>query len=318
MPFPNYPDYLDHAYGYENLENASFFPSTKHYNDRLTKFNFKYLFQRALSVLNFKIPQAWERGFFMNTLYAVGYLIILPTDEFGVIPQFGNVYGYDVFYQPARADVRNPVFDEYGITNKYTNLRIGRDCLMLRLSPTYTGITSICKYYSELLSDAQTSLRVNLTNTKFAYIFGARNKQQAESLKRMYDDLVSGEPAVFVDKELYDENGKLAIDVLSQDVNGVYIGSQLLNDIRGILSDFDSMVGIPNYNASKKERLIVDEVNMNNFETQALCFTWLDMLKQDIARINDKYALDLAVDFRKEALPDAARNDNATNALQPG
>lgn len=316
MPFPNYPDYLDHAYGYENLENSSFFPSTKHYNDRLTKFNFKYLFQRALSVLNFKIPETWERGFFMNTLYAIGYLIILPTDEFGVIPQFGNVYGYDVFYQPARADVQNPVFDEYGITNKYTNLRIGRDCLLLRLSPTYTGITSICKYYAELLSDAQTSLRVNLTNTKFAYIFGARNKQQAESLKRMYDELASGETAVFIDKELYDENGKLTVDVLSQDVNSVYIGSQLLNDIRGILSDFDAMVGIPNYNAGKKERLIVDEVNMNNFETQALCFTWMDMLKQDISRINAKYGLDLSVNFRKEALPDASRNDNAADAVQ--
>ena len=132
----------------------------------------------------------------------------------------------------------------------------------------------------------------------------------------MYDDLASGETAVFIDKELYDENGKLTIDVLSQDVNSVYIGSQLLNDIRGILSDFDAMVGIPNYNAGKKERLIVDEVNMNNFETQALCFTWMDMLKQDISRINAKYGLDLSVDFRKEALPDASRNDNAADSIQ--
>lgn len=315
MAFPNYPDYLDHAYGYENLENSSFFPSTRHYNDNLTKFNFKYLFQRALSVLKFGIPKTWERNFFLNTLYAIGYLIILPTDEFGVIPQFGNIYGYDVQYQPARADVRNPIFDEEGITNKYTNLRIGRDCMLLRLSPTYTGITSICKYYAELLSEAQTSLRVNFCNTKFAYIFGARNKQQAETLKRMYDNLASGETAVFIDKELYDENGKLAIDMLTQDVNAVYIGSQLLNDIRSILSDFDAMVGIPNYNANKKERMIVDEVNMNNFETQALCFTWLEMLRQDMERINSKYALDLSVNFRKEAMPNAPRNDNAVNPV---
>ena len=40
-----------------------------------------------------------------------------------------------------------------------------------------------------------------------------------------------------------------------------------------------------------------------------------DILKQDIARINKKYALDLAVEFRKGALPDAARNDNAANAV---
>lgn len=310
-----YPDFLNYAYGVENLDSSSYFPSTRHYNDRLTKFNFKYLFQRALSVLKFRIPDKWEQNFFMNTLYGVGYLVILPTDEFGIIPQFGTVYGYDLSYNPARADVVNPIFDEMGISGKYTNMRIGKDCMLLRLSPTYTGISSICKYYAELLSEAQTALRVNLINTKFAYIFGARNKTQAETLKNMYDKLASGETAVFIDKELFDEDGKLSVQMLTQDVSSVYIGSQLLNDIRSILNDFDSMVGIPNFNYSKKERLNVPEVNMNNFETEALCFTWMDMLKKDIKNINEKYGLDLSVSFRKEALPDAFRANQSSDSV---
>lgn len=300
--FSNYPDYLQHSYGYENLENSSFFPSTFHGSDNaLTRYNFKYLFQRALSVFDFNIPKEWEKNFFLNTLYGIGYLIVLDTDEFGKICQFGNIYGYDLYYQPAYATVVNPLFTERGIANKYSDMRVWKDCALLRLSPNYRGIYDICRYYAEMLATAQSSLHVNLLNTKFSYIFGAKNKQQAETLKKLYDNIASGESAVFIDKSLYDENGNLTVATLTQDVASVYIGGNLLNDIRNILNDFDSMVGIPNSNTQKKERLIVDEANMNNFETKALCYVWKEMLDKDIERINKMYNIKLSVDFRKGA-----------------
>lgn len=311
--FSNYPNYLDWSYGWENLENSSFFPSTYHGKDNLlTRYNFKYLFQRALSVFDFTIPAVWEKNFFLNTLYGVGYLIILPTDEFGTIAQFGNIYGYDLYYQPARATVVNPIFTEMGIGNKYSDLRIWDQCGLLRLTPDYSGIFKICSYYAEMLATASASLQVNLLNTKFAFIFGAKNKQHAESLKRVYDDIASGQPAVFIDKNLYDENGELAVATLTQDVSSVYIGSQLLNDMRQILNDFDSMIGIPNSNLQKKERMIVDEANMNNFETRALCYTWKEMLDKDMKRLNQMYDLGLSVKFRKEAV-DIDQTDDLDN-----
>lgn len=311
---PNYPDYLSYSYGWENMENSSFFPSTFHASDNaLTRYNFKYLFQRALSVFDFTIPDNWEKGFFLNTLYGVGFLIVLDTDEFGKICQFGNIYGYDLYYQPAYATVVNPVFDETGINNKYSDMRIWDRCGLLRLTPDYSGITRICRYYAELLATAEASLQVNLLNTKFAYIFGAKNKQQAESLKRMYDDIASGQSAVFIDKSLYDENGNLTIATLTQDVNSVYIGGNLLNDIRNILNDFDSMVGIPNANTQKKERLITDEANMNNFETKALCYVWKEMLDKDMKKLNSMYDLNLSVKFRKEVDNAQSVNNSSDN-----
>ena len=312
--FSNYPDYLQHSYGYENLENSSFFPSTFHGSDNaLTRYNFKYLFQRALSVFDFNIPEEWEKNFFLNTLYGIGYLIILDTDEFGKICQFGNIYGYDLYYQPAFATVVNPVFTERGIANKYSDMRIWKDCALLRLSPNYRGIYDICRYYAEMLATAQSSLHVNLLNTKFSYIFGAKNKQQAETLKKLYDNIASGESAVFIDKSLYDENGNLTVATLTQDVASVYIGGNLLNDIRNILNDFDSMVGIPNSNTQKKERLIVDEANMNNFETKALCYVWKEMLDRDIERINKMYNINLSVEFRKGANEFDSGGDNSVD-----
>lgn len=315
--FNAYPDYLQHSYGYENMENSSFFPSTYHGIDNsLTRYNFKYLFQRALSVFKFQIPESWEKNFFLNTLYGIGYLIIVPTDEFGTICQFGNLFGFDLYYQPAFATVVNPAFMEAGIDpNKYSRMRIGEECQLLRLSPSYTGISDICRYYAELLATAQTSLHVNLLNTKFSYIFGAKNKAQAETLKKAYDNIASGEAAVFVDKSLYDDEGNLNIATLTQDVNSVYIGGNLINDIRGILNDFDSMIGIPNANTSKRERLIVDEANANNFETRALCYVWKEMLDADIEQINAAYGTDLSVEFRKDVNTDAPGNDNSPDIM---
>ena len=90
------------------------------------------------------------------------------------------------------------------------------------------------------------------------------------SFKKLYDKLASGEPAVFVDKKLYDENGNLSVQMFNSAVKNIYIGDQLLEDIRSILNDFDSCIGIPNSNLNKKERMITDEANMNNFETKSL------------------------------------------------
>ena len=298
------------------MENSSFFPSTFHGADNaLTRYNFKYLFQRALSVFDFTIPKEWEKNFFLNTLYGIGYLIILDTDEFGKICQFGNIYGYDLYYQPAFATVVNPLFTEKGIGNKYSDLRIWDKCGLLRLTPNYKGIYDICRYYAELLATAESSLHVNLLNTKFSYIFGAKNKQQAETLKKLYDSIASGESAVFVDKSLYDENGNLTVATLTQDVASVYIGGNLLNDIRNILNDFDSMIGIPNSNLQKKERLIVDEANMNNFETKALCFVWKEMLDKDMERLNKMYDLGLSVKFRKDGVSNVAGADNPIDTI---
>ena len=57
------------------------------------------------------------------------------------------------------------------------------------------------------------------------------------------------------------------------------------------------------------EKLIVDEANMNNFETKALCYVWKEMLNKDMQRLNKMYDLELSVKFRK----DGVSNDTGAN-----
>lgn len=299
-------------YGAKNMENSSFFPSTIHVNCRLTDYNMRYLFQRAISVFDWTLPETLSRNYFLYTLYRNGYGFVFNTKDFGTIYNHGGLSGYDIYYQPAYAVVANPLLKDN--PDFYAHMRIGEDCEIIKLTPDYIGIIDICKYYAELLATATSSLITNLFNTKFAYIFGVKDKTMSETFKKMYDEITSGNPAVFVGKKLFDENGNLPVTVLESSVKNVYIGNQLIEDIRAILNDFDSYIGIPNSNLNKKERLITDEANMNNYETKSLCYLWLDTLKADLKQVNKKYPdFKIDVKFRREVMNNA-ESDSSINS----
>jgi hypothetical protein len=51
-------------------------------------------------------------------------------------------------------------------------------------------------------------------------------------------------------------------------------------DIKKVLNDFDTTIGIPNSNTEKRERITTDEVNSNNVEALTLVEMWLDNMKK--------------------------------------
>lgn len=304
---PNSLKYANMVYGIQNMENVSFFPSTVHLDSKLTRFHYRYLLQRAISKFKWTLPKYISRNYFLYTLYIIGYGFVFNTEEFGTIFNHGTLDGYDVFYQPADAVVSNPLL------NKIRIMRIGEECSIIKLNPDYHGISDICKYYAELLAMAGSALQTNLINSKFAYIFGAKNNTVAQTFKKIYDDIASGQPAVFADKKLYDDNGNLSIQVFSQDVKNTYIGDTLLQDIRNILNDFDSIVGINNANTQKKERMLTDEVNANNFETNAISYVQFDTLKDSIEQSNKMFPdYRFNVEFREEDRTDGQQLENNT------
>ena len=104
---------------------------------------------------------------------------------------------------------------------------------------------------------------------------------------------------MFADKQLFGPDGKLAVNLLTQNVAQNYIGDKLLEALRKIEIEFFSRVGIPSANTDKKERLITDEVNANNVETYALTSIWMDTLKDCIKRVNSMFNLNISVEFRQ-------------------
>lgn len=281
-------------YNYINAETSRVTPSTVHVKDSgLCRYFTKYLLQKAMSVFEWDLPETWNKDYFLYVLYCWGYVAVVNTDKFGVIPQGCGLKGYDVFYAPTHAVIANPLLS--GILEP----RIGTQCALLKLQPDFSGILDLVGHYAEQMALASQSVSVNLLNSKLSYVFTAKTKALAESLKKMYDQIASGEPAVVIDSRIKNADGEETWKSFEQNVGGNYIVTNLLADLRKIEAMFDTEIGIPNANTDKRERLIQDEVNANNIETYSKCAMWLENLQDACKRVNDMFGLTISVRWRE-------------------
>ena len=222
-------------YDYQNAIISQTTPNTVHVkNVGLTRFFQRYLLQKAISVFKWKMPATWSRDYFLYTLYCWGFVAIFNTDKFGVIPQGCGLKGYNVFYQPRSVIIQNPLI------NRTLEPEIGRNCVLLKLQPDFCGIMDLVGFYAQEMALASEAVDVNLLNSKLSYVFTASNKNAAESLKKLYDRIASGEPAVVVDKALYNDDGTVCWEAFQQNVGQNYIVSDLLSDLRKIEAEFDT------------------------------------------------------------------------------
>ena len=281
------------TYDYINLYSASRSPSTVHVkNPRLARYFRKYLLQKAFSVFKWTLPEEWDRDYFLYTLYCRGFIAILNTARYGTICQECSPGGYNLYYRPSYVIVTNPLIRET------LTLNIDRDCVLLKLQPDYSSIMDIVGYYADQLALASEAMGVNLVNTKSGVVFGADGKAQAETFKKMFDNLSEGDPAVVIGKKLLNDDGSPNWFPFVQNVKESYVTSDILSDMRKIEAMFDTEIGIPNANTDKRERLISDEVNANNVETATRCELWLETIRKGLKKANEMFNLQLAVDWR--------------------
>lgn len=280
-------------YDYANTTIATLQPGLIHCSDNSLQWFFaRYLLKEALSVYEWTMPENWSENYFLYILMCRGYIAVVETDAFGVIPQECGLYGYNVMYQPTHAIISNPLLKG--------NLKpqIDKDCVLIKLQPDYTGILDIVLHYANLMACASESTTVNLINSKFSYMFFAENKAQAETMKKVYDDFSSGKPAVVTDKNLLTDDGKPRWQLFTQNVTQNYITDRNLAVMRRLKEMFCTEIGIPNTNEDKKERMLTDEVNANNIETYSKVSLWLDEMKKSCEKARKMFGINLSVKLR--------------------
>ena len=276
-------------YTYINAVNGQKNPSAIHtQNIGLTKFFERYLIDDFLGQWEVKLPETWAYNYTMYTLVYFGFLAVINTDKFGVIPQHCNLYGFDVMYQPTTAQIINPL-----IPNAI-DARIHRDTELIKLFPDFGGIYDLIQFYAEKMALLSEGIDVNIINSKLSYIIGVDNKSSAETFKKTIDKVTSGEACVVTGKELFSEDGTPMWTTFTQNLKQNYIASQQIEDLKKLKLMFDTDVGIPNANTEKKERLTDDEVNSNNIETQTKIELIADSLKESAERVNKMFGTDIS------------------------
>lgn len=289
-----------------NLVNSCYSPnSVIKRNNATYNLYCRYLYDKLKAVFTFKLPDTFGEEIFKNTLFANGYVTVLPTDKFGLLAQWGVGGGYTVNFTPRFVLVANPLLPE--ISGR--ELVIDEDCCIIKLTDEWSGVIDLVAYYAEKMALASQAVDSSLVNSKIAYIFAAKDKAQAQTFKKALDKIYDGEPAVIMDKSLFDEEGKPAWNAFQQKPKDVYLVTDLLADLAKIEDEFDTRIGIPNANTDKRERLISDEVNANNVETAILAEEWLDNIQKGCKRVKEMYGADISVDWRYK--PDVRKSEQS-------
>lgn len=280
-------------YDYINSQVWDHVPSTVHVKDSaVTHYFVKYFLQKAIAVFKWKLPDEWHKDYFKYCLYCYGFIAVINTDKYGVIPQHCTLTGRDVFYAPTNAVIANPL-----LKGNLTP-RIDEECSLIRLMPDYGSIMDIVWYYAGQMALAMETASVNMFNSKLSYMFFGNGKASAETWKKVFDQIAAGQPAVYPDLKMRgDADGKFW-EPFCQDVKSNYIYSDIICDMRKVEAEFDTRIGIPNANTDKRERLITDEVNANNTETKTLASQWLEEIKYGVDKTNKLFGTNITVDWR--------------------
>lgn len=272
------------------------------------------LFQRAISTIDFKgLPDTWEasvRDFFYWCVFSYGYVGVFNTDEFGLSFQPGAFYGFDFYYQPTDFIVANPKLQK--------TFYIHKDCEIIKLTPDYRGIWDIISYYAMLLSQLDSGINSSIINNKFAWLLGAKNKGAAETLKKIFDKIAAGEPAVVFDKSLLEQDPESKEDPLTlmerSNLKQSYITTDLLMDRSTLLSSFDAEIGIRSLPYNKKERLVTAEAESREQDSTARLEVWKATLDSSLKLVNDMFGTDiraeLTYDKKEGGLDNGTSEDN--------
>ena len=267
---------------------------THNINNETAQYFAQYLLQDLFSVFKWNLPAEWNKDYFLYNLYLRGYVGVINTPVYGTIVQAGSLDGRDLYYQPKYFRVTNPA-----ITGDIVRT-VGTNCTIIKLQQNYRSVCDLLKFYITKLSLMAEAIDMNIVNSKLAYVFSVDNNAASESFRKMFDKINSGEPAVYVDKNLFNDDGTPRWNVFTNNLAQNYITPDLLSDMRKIREMFLTEIGIPNANTDKRERLIDSEVNANNVETRSLADLWLENLKECCTRANEMFNINISVDWRND------------------
>ena len=264
------------------------------------------LFRKAMSIYKFEnVPNNWDYDYFVSVLLSLGFICVTDT-ALGIIPLRCGLTGINVYNHPTTAIIANNVLGNLERT-------IDEDCTIIKMSHTYrSDIMPICDRYATLLSECDSSISVNLMNSKVAFIALCSSKQVAASMKLMYDEISSGKPAVFVKGDQI--NGD---NILYNHVKENFIAGDVQLLKRKLMSEFLTEIGVNNTNTDKRERLTDNEVEANNGEIQLNAGYWFDNIKEGIEQTNKMFGLNIEVKLKNtfNTESEAVENDNVSAAL---
>lgn len=274
-------------------------------------YNFYYesLLHVCYSLFTFEnLPDNWDRDYLLNELLLNGVVCVTDT-ELGVLPLRTSFTGYNVYRKPTKCIISNEVLGTMDRT-------IGNDCVLLNIGwefDHFVNLRTLITFYSTKLAECDASITTNLMNSKVAMLFIGNDNAEIQSMKKAYDEFSKGSPSVFI-------KSKSTInkpDVFFNNVRNTYIVDSLQDSKDDIYNEFLSYVGIKTANTDKKERMNIDEVNVNNEQALSHVESWYYNLNREIDKVNEMFGLDIRVSINYDKKTDDEQVEQEESEDEP-
>lgn len=291
--------YVPMNYEQINNINSMYIPSNIKYLDTvICNFWERSLFQRAMSVIDIKVPDEWSgnvKDFLYYCLFRWGSVAVFDRPETGLAFNPGCLKGYNFYYQPTSYVIANPAL------KTSLDLVIGKDCAIIKICPDYLGIWDIIVYYAQKLSMLDSAINMSIINNKLAWVIGARNKSFAQTIKKIFDKIMRGDPLVVYDAKMQDDpqTKKEPWQFLERtNIKNSYLTTDQLQDFQTIINNFDAEIGIPTIPYQKKERLVTSEADSRIIDSTSRSIVWKNTLDESFKLVNEMFGLDLSCELR--------------------
>lgn len=240
-----------------------------------------YLLRLARGIIEIECPREWSKQYMKDLLIMEGVFCVADSPV-GVFPFLCSPHGENVQYRPTRVTIANPAF------SKTLDLLLGVEAELVYMVDDvfFHGIGDLIAVYAQKLANCDSAIDVNLINTKDSKVYGVEDKRTAQSIRAMHDQIMRGEPAVFIKKSLAKQIGDKDVEIWTSRIKENYIAGDVQIEKRRIIEEFLTMLGIDNANTDKRERLNADEVNSNNEELKCNIDFWRENLKNCTENVN--------------------------------
>lgn len=219
---------------------------------------------------------------------------LLQTAGFaGIAKVKGELYAFtgglggepDEYYQPTKLVVANPAL-------KYSaSLTIDEDVVVIRNDTARMGLVPIYSKYSKLMIENEITMALSNVNKRVSNLISVADDNTAESARLYLKKLEEGDLGFIMENKLYDSLKTSAMN------NSGTTMTELVEYQQYLKATMYNEIGINANGNMKRERLITDEIEVNNEALYPLIDNMLDCRLEALDKINEMFGTNITVEL---------------------
>ena len=271
----------------------------------------------ALNLFSWEnLPPTIEERYIEKALFDKGLVCLVDDDNFGQIvvgcnySQNMNIWGEPTevitsgFNYIKSFNIENTLNTTYTRDNDDSEIKTAIVC---QNNDLYISTREILEYYVNKLVEVELSTFTNVYLQKFPFLINT-TKDNEMTMKTLISKVDKGEPYIMYNKKIADLT--TAVDVFN--LNVPFVADKLLQYRFETEREIYTLFGFNN-NFEKKERLLTDEINVNNDFINCNIDSMYKKRKQFAELMNAKYGWNVQVKKRYEIKEECNKEEKEVN-----